>query len=346
MYLKTKKSLSSVVVLTTFLLTTSAFGMDSSFDEDQGTSTSTSLQSMSVFPDNIQMETLRNLNKDAVRFRSVCTADAMQGEEKENTGIILNIQEDLLPTDILPPEIQRNIIYWTLKIRGTSLHSILLVNDSWNVWAKELKQTCNNRECSMLNHTIIQQFPNITALDLCKNNTITDEALKALTKLESLSLRKNELITNEGIKNLNKLRLLSLGGFMKFCPIITDEAVINFTNLTGLDLTMNKVVTDRAIMKLTNLRRLNLGANAMISDKGIEHALNIETLTLEFNHSITNDGIKYLSNITSLNLGYNKNITNDGIHHLKNLTFLDLRGNEVITEEGYKGLQKLTKISL
>ena len=152
----------------------------------------------------------------------------------------------------------------------------------------------------------INGLATITSLNLARNSTVTDKALKSLTDLTYLDLEAN-------------------------CNI-TDDALQNLTGLTSLNLAENEQITDAVLCNFTNLTSLNLWGNNIITDNALQHLTKLSSLDLAYNVNITNDALQHLTRLTFLNLGENNKITNAGLENLPNLTDLGLVENNTITD--------------
>jgi hypothetical protein len=200
-----------------------------------------------------------------------------------------------------------------------------------------------NLRFSNINNHQLRLFPiNLTSLDLCENDIITDTGITRLTNLISLNLTVNEKITDAGITRLTNLISLKLSINEK----ITDEGITSLMNLTNLELDENYMITNTGITGLTNLTSLDLCDNDTITDAGIMGLTKLISLSLDVNLQITNNVITSLINLTRLGLRSNRTITDTGITGLTKLTSLDLIGTEKITDEGITRLTQLTKLDL
>lgn len=157
----------------------------------------------------------------------------------------------------------------------------------------------------------------LTSLNLCSNNTITDNdiCMSSLSNLTSLDLSDNRLITNECLKTLTNLTSLSL--FYNY--VITNDGIKNLTNLTSLSVVGACHITDDGIHNLTNLTSIDIsGYNNKITDKGLQNLKNLKSLIIERNRQITNEGIYPLTNLTSLTVISCDKITEDCFDNLPN----------------------------
>ncbi len=149
------------------------------------------------------------------------------------------------------------------------------------------------------NHLIkdsdIAKFSNLTDLDLSGNQSITNSGIERLTNLLHLDCHCDG-ITETGIANLTKLISLK----SKFT--ITNEVIINFTNLRNLTLKPQDLVTDAGIKALTGLNSLTI-TNKIITDEGLSHLTNLTKLNF-YDIALTNFtwfGIRNLKNLQNFN---------------------------------------------
>src|SRR5207253_2179885 len=94
--------------------------------------------------------------------------------------------------------------------------------------------------------TCLLKLTNITELHI--NNfvdSIDDEVLCQLINITHLDMCSNNVITDDGIKNLTNLMILDLDGNVN----ITDRGLDKLINLEGLSLYENRCITSRAIVK-------------------------------------------------------------------------------------------------
>jgi len=147
---------------------------------------------------------------------------------------------------------------------------------------------------------------NLTHLDLCGSQRLTDEGLLHLTNLGCLEVAKFDnchSIIGRGLLALSssrRLHTLSLAN----CRRLTDEAIINISHLTSLEaLALNgcRCLTDRSIAAISNLyelRKLDLSQCDLITDAGLgnlEHLEGLEELSLGWCRGITDHGLDTLT---------------------------------------------------
>jgi hypothetical protein len=132
--------------------------------------------------------------------------------------------------------------------------------------------------------------PRIVRLDLSYNKNFTDAFLQDFINLTCLNLMDNKIVTDEAVKNLTNLTDLSLG----YNRVITEGTLKELTKLTSLDLFFNTTVTDEAVKNLTNLRDLNLRSNNAVTDKGLKNLSELSCLTLNKDSTVTPAGYAHL----------------------------------------------------
>jgi hypothetical protein len=128
---------------------------------------------------------------------------------------------------------------------------------------------------------------NITDLNLNRMITIGDEALSHLTNLKKLALGDNEIQARNKPKN----------------SLLSDESLMQLTNLTDLELFSCDKFTDNGLSLLTNLKRLYMNDYSIIHDSSLALLTNITDLSVFYNNQITTNGLSLLiTNLKSLYL--------------------------------------------
>jgi len=185
------------------------------------------------------------------------------------------------------------------------------------------------------------QMTNLTSLDLTLNDTITDQAVLALTNLKSLALHANEKINGTVLGQLPLLEKLDI-----YCEYdntqlpVTNEHLAPCTRLVSLKLSCHPV-TD--ISTLTGLQELVWrGKNDLPSDDQISRLVHLTSLVIEGQDSVTDESIKLLTNLVKLSFVENEGITFDSIRQLEKLTSLEpneqISGESIIVLTGLKRL--------
>lgn len=182
----------------------------------------------------------------------------------------------------------------------------------------------------------VGKLQSLRVLVCAKNANLTDDVLYKLPLLEELYIG-SSIFSNNGISSLRNLRTLQ-------CPSeITDECIIELTNLEKLNCDRCDLLTDNIFEHLPNLRSLK--CNRTFTDKGMRKLKNLHSLYLGENNNITNDGIKNMIFLQGLFIDNNTNITGDGISQLTNLIELDCGNNVKITTESLRNLKQLRLVS-
>lgn len=196
---------------------------------------------------------------------------------------------------------------------------------------------------------------------------MTDDSFKYMGKyydykFDNVVCEDNYDISNEAIKLFNP-KYINL----EHCNI-SDDGIMNMTNLEDLRCPGNKNITDNGIKNL-KLKMLSISYNSGITNDGVKKQIYLESFCP--NENIEDDTFRYLINLTYLNLAYfsidckitnnalkflpqlkeldlssNSNITYDGLQYLSNLEILHLGFNETITDEDLCQMTQLKKITL
>ena len=115
------------------------------------------------------------------------------------------------------------------------------------------------------------------------------------------------------------------------------------TNLTKLELGINRVSDVSPLKDLINLTKLRLGANGKIPDLSpLKGLINLTFLDLDSNGISDVSPLKDLTNLTWLDLDDNQIADLSPLKGLINLTFLDLDNNQISDVSPLKDLTKLT----
>lgn len=110
-----------------------------------------------------------------------------------------------------------------------------------------------NKDAKIANINGIENFRNLTVLDLSFNNINDISKLQNLTKLEELDLKSNNISNIEAIAQLDKLKGASFNN-----NDIASIPVLNWTEIQYLDLGTNKLTDINNLSNLTNLEELYL----------------------------------------------------------------------------------------
>lgn len=174
--------------------------------------------------------------------------------------------------------------------------------------------------------TVVNLFPNLTALNIIKGSNLNDSIFEAIAnlKLDTLIIdgaQNDDNIEGHGLKAIVNMPLksLTLRGFP-----ITDAAMPH-------------------IVKMTTIENLDI-SDTHITDYGLidlDKAINIKKLSLN-SCDLTKRGVFYIKNmdIQELNMGWIEDFEKNGMEdviqsllQMKNLNSLDLRGAKITPEE-------------
>ncbi len=142
-------------------------------------------------------------------------------------------------------------------------------------------------------------------------------------------------IFNNIIRSCSRLTSLDISGVGQ----ITDQSIINLTNLRIIKTCINRQVTDESISSLINLTNIYI-SYSNITDEGIKSLTKLKSRerTIHNSKNITDEGVKNLTKLKSI-IACNKNITDSGLKNLINLTSIDVNYNENIST---KSMGRLT----
>lgn len=175
-------------------------------------------------------------------------------------------------------------------------------------------------------YVLLEYFSGLEQLELVKifpHLSVTD-LLSIGTLYKDIDLTEH-VINNKYLKKLYAFKN------------ITDDHIINLTQIIELSASGNKNITDKGIKNM-NLKYL-LADSSGITDKGIKH-MNLEFLCVSKNSLITGEGIKNSTSLHTLIAGIGSGITNK---ELENLNLSELRAitNPNITHDGIKHMTNL-----
>ena len=205
----------------------------------------------------------------------------------------------------------------------------------------------------------------LTRLSLNHSYQLTDEALRAVSGLQSLSileLRCCTKVTDEGMRSVGSVSTLtSLDLFG--CAKTTDagvRAVSCIAALRSLDLGFCWNVTNaalRAVSSLPALASLKLHCCSLVTDEGLRAVSELQALTvldLLGNRNLTDEALRSVSrlpSLTTLSLHSCRQVTDEGVRALSsltaltwlNLSFCNLtdRGLEALRSENLSALAHL-----
>ncbi len=189
----------------------------------------------------------------------------------------------------------RHPIYFSYcpKVTGAGLRYLSHWTDLRGIDMTDCPVTDKNLE-------LLENFKNLTMLDLNSCRFITGASLPHLPKLERANFNSCKGLTDAGVKNISRsknllsLRLSFSGVSHKCLDDVTQLVRLTDLELSGLG------ITDRDLPKLLKLRELNslaLSENP-ISDNGLKvlaELPSLKTLTLDSCKNITQSGIDKLT---------------------------------------------------
>ena len=200
----------------------------------------------------------------------------------------------------------------------------------------------SNDTDASLKITGIENFINLTDLNLGSNNISDISALSGLTNLTFLNLSSNNISDISALTGLTNLTRLNLGS-----NNISDISVLSgLTNLTYLCLDWNEITDINAISGLTNLTDLKLYCNNISDISVLSGLTNLTNLYLYSNNISDISVLSGLTNLTDLSL-WDNNITEiRALSGLTNLTDLRLYSNNISDISALSGLTNLTDLNL
>ena len=200
----------------------------------------------------------------------------------------------------------------------------------------------SNDTDASLKITGIENFINLTDLNLGSNNISDISALSGLTNLTFLNLSSNNISDISALTGLTNLTRLNLGS-----NNISDISVLSgLTNLTYLCLDWNEITDINAISGLTNLTDLKLYCNNISDISVLSGLTNLTNLYLYSNNISDISVLSGLTNLTDLNLGSNNISDISVLSGLTNLTDLRLYSNNISDISALSGLTNLTCLGL
>ncbi|CZT14776.1 probable protein phosphatase PP1 regulatory subunit Sds22, putative [Ramularia collo-cygni] len=189
----------------------------------------------------------------------------------------------------------------------------------------EIPDTCRStlEELELYDNLIkhiegLEQFTELTSLDLSYNKLKHIKRLETLTKLDHLYLVQNRISKIEGLEEL--------------------------TNLTYLELGANRIREIECLEKLVKLESLWLGQNKITELKGLGTLCNLRTLSIQANRLTSLDGIETIPQLTELYFSDNKVTSLEPLRKNTKLEILDFQTNPIATLAGLEDLKNLENI--
>jgi Leucine-rich repeat (LRR) protein len=176
------------------------------------------------------------------------------------------------------------------------------------------------RDCKSFRGEVFTHLPNLTDLDLERNNTIGGKSLLVLTNLRRLNLTENRLVD--------------------------DDTLIQLTSLVELELCDNQCITDKSLAYLSHLTRLVLLHGTLVTNNVLEKLRKLESLWININVREKRDmtRLSMLTTLTSLRV--DAPLPNDTLSCLTNLTHLHIEDSGIsILPSTFAVLTKLTKLT-
>ncbi|KAH3670925.1 hypothetical protein OGAPHI_000636 [Ogataea philodendri] len=163
----------------------------------------------------------------------------------------------------------------------------------------------------------INEFTNLTVLDLSFNNIKTIKHLENLTKLEHLYFVQNRI---KEIQNLDTLK-----------------------NLKNLELGANRIeVISEQLLQLPSLEQLWLGKNLITKFENLEKLKKLRVLSIQSNKLTKIENLDHLESLEELYLSHNKLTKLEGLDNLFNLQVLDVTSNQLTELSNLSHLTELT----
>jgi Leucine-rich repeat (LRR) protein len=172
---------------------------------------------------------------------------------------------------------------------------------------------------------------------------LTKKSVQAIlkNKIRELSLGiivNNKIIApNKGYLDLSNRRIRSLSNI---------ENLDLFPDITGIDLSENKLVNIQKIVQCENLDFLRLNHNLLKTIEGLENFTRLKRLEIGSNKITKISGLNTLKNLDTLILRWNAIEKIEGLEELTNLRTLQLHGNQIPSIEGLDSLEKLEELYL
>ena len=221
----------------------------------------------------------------------------------------------------------------TITMTKTNVESITRINLSNHGSTSNMKIT---------DISGIENFTNLTYLDLSSNSISNISVLAGLTNLTELDLGWNSISDISTLSELTNLTDLSLG----YNNISDIRALSGLTNLTYLDLSSNSISNISVLAELTNLTSLELYHNSISDISALSGLTNLTFLDLSYNSISDINVLAGLTNLTSLDLSSTSISGISVLAGLTNLTRLHLRINSISDISALSGLTNLTYLGL
>ena len=219
----------------------------------------------------------------------------------------------------------------TITMTKTNVESITRINLSNHGSTSNMKIT---------DISGIENFTNLTYLDLSSNSISNISVLAELTNLTSLELYHNSISDISALSGLTNLTFLDLS----YNSISDINVLAGLTNLTSLDLSSTSISGISVLAGLTNLTRLHLRINSISDISALSGLTNLTYLGLQYNDISDISALSGLTNLTRLELNNNSISDIGALTGLTNLTDLSLYGNSISDISALSGLTNLTDL--
>ncbi|KAG7696603.1 hypothetical protein KL914_002837 [Ogataea haglerorum] len=163
----------------------------------------------------------------------------------------------------------------------------------------------------------INEFTNLTTLDLSFNNIKNIKHLEALTKLENLYFVQNRIKEIRNLETLKNLKNLELGG--------------------------NRIeVISETLLHLPSVEQLWLGKNMISKFENLQNLKRLRVLSIQSNKITKIENLDHLESLEELYLSHNKLTKLEGLDNLHKLMVLDVTANQISKLENLSHLTELT----
>jgi len=235
-------------------------------------------------------------------------------DEQESPAVRALSISDLLCEIVSNWDQTHEDVFRTLVALGRSCRAVA------RIWRAQLHYIPTKFSPKLTNN-ILLRFPNLTAVDLWLNTTVTDEGLwQAAPALVHLELKGNRTITNKCLARCTALTSLDLSQTL----LITGEALASLTDLRTLNLSLNTQVGGESILPLCNLTSLNLSRNKLVSGEVLERLPSLRHLNLSYGSAVTDYAFRRLTQVERMDLNGNSDISDSAvvalIHTLRDFT--------------------------
>ncbi|CBF89513.1 putative protein phosphatase PP1 regulatory subunit Sds22 [Aspergillus nidulans FGSC A4] len=171
----------------------------------------------------------------------------------------------------------------------------------------------------------LDDFHNLTSLDLSFNKLKHIKNISHLVKLKDLYFVQNKISKIEGLEGLTEIKNLELGAN----KIREIENLETLSALEELWLGKNKITEMKNLDALTNLRILSIQSNRLTSLKGLSSLKNLEELYVSHNAITDLAGLESNNALRVLDFSNNQVSKLEHLSHLKELEELWASNNQL-----------------